>query len=842
MTIIIKNLSNHYMKKLLLFLFLFLTAVADVMAQHRTTPLYVDGHGVWRRASDNQEVSYYGTNYTLPFAHSYRAAGYLGVDRKKAIDMDVYHIHRMGLNAFRLHLWDVEISDEEGNLLENDHLDLLDYLLMRLESYGIDIILTAQTNFGNGYPERDIRTPGYTYLYDKCDVHSNPAAVRAQKRYVSLLVNHKNKYTNTTYSQDPHIVALEINNEPCHAVSVADTRNYINAMVKTLRASGFRKTILYNMSHNHDFVEAYLQAGGVDGGTFQWYPTGLVSGKTLSHNFLPYVDEYKIDFASDARFAKKCKVIYEFDPGDIAASYLYPAVARSFRSAGFQWATQFAYDAAFLAPYNTDYQTHYLNLIYTPGKAVGMMIAAHVMSTVPMYQQFPKYPADTVFGNVTVSYSRDLAVLDDGARFFHTNNCDISPRDPGSLKSVCGVGSSPIVSTNGNGVYFIERQSDNSWKLELMPSILEVSDPFGKPSLSRKVRIVTSGDGGNRIRIRINLPGIGDHEYLLQPGAYILRDGRAVADPDAIYYKVSRDVDRQYLVHHPADNHAGAAPLDIQAVVASCSRVDSLVLYPSYVSFWNRSNPRLRLQEDSSAISGTQKFRGAVPSGWMRGNSFGYYLLAYSGGKCVTYPSGREGDPLDWDSDDRDCYRTRILHGDKFPLIASAFHDHDISLVCHQDWQRVGMARKESMPDSANCLMVFGQKGSTPATAVLTRDLKVDGLAAGDYLRKFTSLCVAFSPMPVDVRLRIGFVCNDGITYLAQCDAKKGDTFINIPLRNLQPAPTFFQHDVYPSFLPQEFVPDGRNGFDVSQIDCFQIVTDFGKDGFSYGLIGAWLR
>ena len=32
------------------------------------------------------------------------------------------------------YMWDVEISDANGNLLNNDHLDLLDYLLAELKS------------------------------------------------------------------------------------------------------------------------------------------------------------------------------------------------------------------------------------------------------------------------------------------------------------------------------------------------------------------------------------------------------------------------------------------------------------------------------------------------------------------------------------------------------------------------------------------------------------------------------------------------------------------------------------------------------------------------------------
>ena len=148
-----------------------------------------------RRSDNGEEVSYYGTNYTVPFAYSYRALGYLGRDRREAIDRDIYHIARLGLNAFRLHLWDAELTDSEGNLLDNDHLDLLDYMISRLEERGIDVVLTAQTNFGNGYPERNIDTGAFTYDFDKCNVHENRMAQEIQERYLMQLAEHVNPYT-----------------------------------------------------------------------------------------------------------------------------------------------------------------------------------------------------------------------------------------------------------------------------------------------------------------------------------------------------------------------------------------------------------------------------------------------------------------------------------------------------------------------------------------------------------------------------------------------------------------------------------------------------------------------
>ena len=110
------------MKRLLILTFICLiSAFVKVQGKSSSTPIiYIDGNGVMRWSDTRREASFFGVNYTLPFAHAYRAIGYLGLDRKAAIDKDVYHISRLGLNAYRIHLWDVELTDGEGNLSEND--------------------------------------------------------------------------------------------------------------------------------------------------------------------------------------------------------------------------------------------------------------------------------------------------------------------------------------------------------------------------------------------------------------------------------------------------------------------------------------------------------------------------------------------------------------------------------------------------------------------------------------------------------------------------------------------------------------------------------------------------
>src|SRR5690349_20094575 len=140
---------------------LFTFIYTGITAQKTAKPanlVYVDKQGVLRWTKDKSEAAFFGVNYTTPFAHAYRAHKALNVDLEKAIQQDVYHLARLGLDAFRVHVWDTEISDTVGNLIENEHLKLFDFLLAELKKRNIKTIITPIAFWGNGYPESDEAT------------------------------------------------------------------------------------------------------------------------------------------------------------------------------------------------------------------------------------------------------------------------------------------------------------------------------------------------------------------------------------------------------------------------------------------------------------------------------------------------------------------------------------------------------------------------------------------------------------------------------------------------------------------------------------------------------------
>ena len=121
-----------YIKYSVLF---FILAALHLFAQEnieRTGDVFVDSNGMMRWKISNEEVKLFGVNYTVPFAFSYRAHKKLDISIKNSIDMDVSHFKRLGFDAFRVHVWDREISDKTATL---SRTSILNYLITLLINY-----------------------------------------------------------------------------------------------------------------------------------------------------------------------------------------------------------------------------------------------------------------------------------------------------------------------------------------------------------------------------------------------------------------------------------------------------------------------------------------------------------------------------------------------------------------------------------------------------------------------------------------------------------------------------------------------------------------------------------
>lgn len=631
--------------------------------------VHLDKKGVIRW-ENNEEVSLFGANYCLPSACDYRAGGYVSMDRKKMIDQDMTHFARMGWEGLRLCLWgDYENSDPEGNLVENDHLDLMDYLIYKAGERGIYLLFTPITTYSSQWPDAmqdTVSARGFSTRFRKSELGTNPEAIRVQANYLRQILNHVNPYTGIAIKEEPSILFIEMINEPAHHSEDFDgSVRYINALVDAVRSTGCKKLLFHNVSQDMKIAPA-IKASRADGVTFAWYPTGLVSGHRLKENHLRAVDDFTPMHTPELNGLPR--IVYEFDEADSYTPFMYPAMARAFRGVGAQFVAMFSYDMLATAPYNLGWQTHLMNMVYYPKKAVAAIIAAEIMKQVPRFQQYGNYPANRRFGPFRISYEENLSEMVTTERFYYSGTTSSSPANTETLEKIVGCGSSPVVNYPGRGIYFLDKIKKGVWRLEVYPDALLTEDPFGQPNRDKAVCRLIS----RKWPMTVNLPDLGQSfdvlpvnknntwatvaenaKFTIQPGVYVLFSGDTLA-MSTMPEKTGGIGFNEFVCPEPMNMpvHVNCTTdfeySEGDSVVIRAEVIDNKV--PNEVSLYYRSakyNNRYH-KVPMHCLDG-YIHEATIPADQIPEGIYKYVITLTSENKTLTYPGGLENEPGDWD-------------------------------------------------------------------------------------------------------------------------------------------------------------------------------------------------
>jgi hypothetical protein len=817
--------------------------------------------GVWYQTDATGkavEVALFGANYNLPFAFGYRAVKELGMSHQEAIRMDVAHLARLGVTGYRIHLWDRLISDREGNLLNNEHLQLFDFLLSELKRYNIKVVLTPIGWWGSGYPAPDPVEPGFAVLYSKNQMNEKADAIKAQHRFLAQLMAHKN-LDGVPYAQDPNILAFELFNEPKHADATAVT-GYVNGLIKVMRDAGVTKPLFYNSSEQGnwpEFAKALCQSN-IDGVSFQWYPTGLLKFSSLQSNVLGSVAQYHNPFQDVAECAGKARMIYEFDAADVTAPLLYPAMARSFRSAGFQWATQFAYDPALLAASNAEYNTHYLNLLYTPAKAISFLIAGEVFRSLPRGADTGAYPASNQFGgaalNTTLNPATGLALLNNGSRYYHSNSTDAAPVDPNKLTHLAGVGSSPLVQYQGSGAYFLDKQQDGLWQLEVYPDATVLDDPHQNSSLKREAvrlsvnqrdmlikladigpRFVLQRADGTQIQAKNGQVAVTPGRYLLAKTAAFLAQTSETAETQPRPFLLP-DIAEQppVLVHQPLRQWPIDQPLPICAQLtapshATVGQISRQNVSQLKVSLYYRLAGEGQIQQQELQATDLGRYCTALKlpahSGML---NYQLVLSSANAAKPLSFPGAVEALPSDWDFPHRSQHSFSTLlqqPGAAVPLFdakvdqTTLLYPKDAQVT--QQWlageRQQGLAlrlRPAKTPDWQQPPLALLRTETHAVMGLTQRDLS-------DYSKVAIKMRAVQDNKQGTLPVRFALLNKDGLAFGIDLEASSDWRYQLVPLTALQPTPTLLTQ-AYPTFMPAQLAHQGQQLSDLSQLQGTQ--------------------
>jgi hypothetical protein len=446
---------------------------------------------------------------------------------KRIADQNLDEQVRLRATVIRMHLLPSDFTDAEGNIKDSVFLDTLDYTIAGCRARGIYVYLTLMNEMGQAYLK-----DSFMAGRDRREWITDPALVEKSARYMRALLERKNRYTKAAYKDEPAIAVFEIANEPGYVDYVAlgseplfaplrqrfekwcaskgyagnfdlhyrtfryeTVRATIDRLCTVLRSTGSTKPVVWNLNwpqmiNEHEDVFQATADSGVDGVSFclyagqhdvqqpYWQHPEDLSGR----NYLPFLNknchEYeRLAWALGRRFEKKAKLVYEYETFFNQSSYLYPVMARVFRSLGVQVANMWTYSLTPAAEYMSG--SHHLNLYCTPQKAMSFMIAGEVMAATPRYARVD-WPRDDnlVFGSCAVSFTNNFSVWKTPDTYMQSRACAVTPFPPKpEMRHIAACGNSPFVSYAGTGIYSVEVGSDGV-EIEINPDATFALPPW----------------------------------------------------------------------------------------------------------------------------------------------------------------------------------------------------------------------------------------------------------------------------------------------------------------------------------------------------------------------------
>ncbi|MDB5193882.1 MAG: rane or secreted protein, partial [Segetibacter sp.] len=701
----------------------------------------------------------------------------------------------------------------------------------------IKILITPIAFWGNGYPERDEKTKGFSSIYPKQKALVNDTAILAQENNLKQIFKHVNPYTKLTYGTDTHVIAIEINNETHNSCPKEKVTEYVNRMAAAVRSTGWTKPVFYNISESSTYADAVAKAN-VDGHSFQWYPTGLVANRTLQGNYLPNVDVYKIPFGDTIpAYRNRARMVYEFDAGDVLQPIMYPAMARSFRTAGFQWATQFAYDPLATAYANTEYQTHYVNLAYTPSKAISLLIASKVFHKVPRLKSYGAYPADTTFDVFRVSYKNALSEMNDDEEFYYSNTTTSTPKNITKLKHIAGVGNSPVVSYNGTGAYFLDKLNDATWRLEVMPDALFINDPFGKASPKREVaRIVWQEQ-----LMQVMLPGLGNefnikavnngnsyattasgNSFKITPGKYLLYRTTNANDfslfPASIkeFVAPASSSNEPLVIHNPFAEVSNGKSFPISAKIIGVDSADKISIeLRTSSNKWRTLSMQRKAGHDYSAD---------VPAEMVSPGTLNYRIVIQKPDKSfVVFPGNHKGDPYAWDAYINESYEVHVALDNAPIQLFNPKIDRNTLMLYNTDWRNNNVQYLTS--NRPGQLVLKATVGKPTANSIIGFHTFIADKISGrkTEVTAADKIIIRARTDSAPTQLRLAFITADAAAFAANITLTNSFQDIEIPITNFKHDSSLLLPRPYPGFLPLWFKTSAAGSFKLSELDKMEI-------------------
>ena len=248
--------------------------------------------------------------------------------------------------------------------------------------------------------------------------------------------------------------------------------------------------------------------------------------------------------------------------------------------------------------------------------------------------------------------------------FLYAGSTRATPPNPRALRRIAGYGSSPLVSYEGEGIYFLDKVRPGVWRLEVYPDAVPIRDPFELPSadkiVTRAIRrtwpmTITLPDLGPSFTAQplasgsVQPGGVQGGRFQVTPGVYILSTpgvdaatlpafvGRVglreyhAPPTDSVALTVVPLAEPQYLAGHDAE---------LRARVVDVAAPDSVTLF-------TRASSAGFYRGIAMRRTGGYEYAATMPAVLPQG-PHDFVITVFRGDSASTFPGGVRGKPADW--------------------------------------------------------------------------------------------------------------------------------------------------------------------------------------------------
>lgn len=175
--------------------------------------------------ANGTKVKLWGVNYYTPFNHNFYNIEELGRNHFDAIDEDIKHFRKLGIEFIRMHLYDREITDREGNIVENKNMRVFDYLVEQCEQNGIYLMITPIV-WWNTVKNQILQDElyafwcldaqdafGFSNYYSSDAMLWEPEAIQCQATYLEALFSRRSTISGKRMPEYENVIVIEPINE-----------------------------------------------------------------------------------------------------------------------------------------------------------------------------------------------------------------------------------------------------------------------------------------------------------------------------------------------------------------------------------------------------------------------------------------------------------------------------------------------------------------------------------------------------------------------------------------------------------------------------------------------------